>query len=229
MKFETETGTKTELKKPTIGAGKRLLNIVIAPNKTFQAIRNDPDIIIPGIIILLIMVATIVWQVPEMRDYLFDLYTKQGYPISQIASELHKEPMNIVIYTILMWLLPSVVLMIYNKMSMGKAKFKQIFSLAVYASIPMTIHQIITTLITKAIGFKAANEQINTSLALFFGDQTQSFLYRFLNNFELFTIWSLVLLVWGGAVVMKKSTKGLGAYIFVLWILLSAGIAVSFN
>ncbi|MDD4775715.1 MAG: hypothetical protein PHG75_04330, partial [Syntrophomonas sp.] len=69
--------------------------------------------------------------------------------------------------------------------------------------------------------------QVNTSLALLWvnGDAS-SFLYRLLQQFELFRIWGFILLILGGAIAMKKKPLGLAAYLGILGIIYVVVLAV---
>jgi len=213
---------------PQMNVGQRLWKVIVSPSRTFQAVKEEPGFLIPAALFLVIMIAATLLIGPETRQYTVELMTKQGATPSQIDAGLKMMlPMAVIGVLIsypILWLLQALVLLIYNQIALGEGKFKQLFAVAVFSSVPTVIHQIIASGLIKAMGMNAAL-QVNTSLAVLLGSDTQTFLYRFLANFDLFTIWGLALLALGGAIVMNKSVKGIGLYILVLWIILAVGMA----
>lgn len=216
------------MENPQMNVGQRLWKVIVSPSRAFQTIKEEPGFLIPAAIFLVIMVAATLLIGPETRQYTIELLTKQGTPSSQIDAGLKMMlPMAVIGVLIsypILWLLQALVLLIYNQIALGEGKFKQLFAVAVFSSVPTVIHQIIASGLIKAMGVNAAM-QVNTSLAVLLGSDNQTFLYRFLAYFDLFTIWGLALLTLGGAIVMNKSVKGIGLYILVLWIILAVGMA----
>lgn len=212
-----------------MNVGQRLWKVMVSPSRAFEAVKEEPGFLIPAAIFLVVMTAATLLVGPETRQYSVELMTKQGVPASQIDASLKMMMPMAVIGVLLsypiLWLLQALVLLIYNQIALGEGKFKQYYAVAVLSSVPTVIHQIIATGLIKAMGMKAAM-QVNTSLAVLLGSDNQTFLYRFLAYFDLFTIWGLVLLVIGGAVVMNKGVKGIGLYILALWIVLAVGMAL---
>lgn len=212
-----------------MNVGQRLWKVIVSPSRAFQAVKEEPGFLIPAALFLVIMIAATVLTGPETRQYTVELMTKQGVPSSQIDASLKMLlPMAVIGVLIsypILWLLQAVVLLIFNQIALGEGKFKQFFAVAVFSSVPTVIHQIIASGLIKGMGMKAAL-QVNTSLALILGSDSQTFLYRFLAYFDLFTIWGLVLLALGGSIVMNKNIRGLGLYILVLWIVLAVGMAL---
>lgn len=210
--------------------GQRFLKVIVNPSRAFQAIKEEPGFLIPAAIILVIIAAATVLIIPESRQYTVELMTKQGSPASQInaistLTLILGSLFGVLIGYPFLWLVQAVALLIYNQIALGEGNFKQFFAVAVFSSVPTVIHQIIASGLIKAMGMKAAM-QVNTSLALIMGSDSQTFLYRFLSNFDLFTIWGMGLLALGGALAMKKSVKGVGLYLLALWIVLAAGMAL---
>jgi hypothetical protein len=121
--------------------------------------------------------------------------------------------------TPLVWLVQAAVLALYNQFSVGEARFKQLFAVAIFSGIPSIIKAVISTGLIKTMGFKAAL-QVSTSLALFMGTANQtSYLYRLMGQIELFSIWGLILLILGGSLAMKKKIGGLAIYGGTIWLL----------
>ncbi|HWP95513.1 MAG TPA: Yip1 family protein [Syntrophomonadaceae bacterium] len=208
----------------------RFWKVLASPGEAFSAIIEDPKILWPGIIIIAITLFMTVIAIPETKTYTEQLMAAQGNSPDQIALAMKFVVPGAVIGTIfampLLWLVQAGLLALYNQISVGEARFKQLFAVAIFSGIPSIIKAVISTCLIKTMGMKAAM-QVSTSLALFMGTPEQpSFLYRLLGQIELFSIWGLVLLIVGGAMAMKRKPGGLAVFMGVIWILYVAVMAL---
>lgn len=206
----------------------RFWKIIVNPFQAFRAIKEDPSLLVPLLAMMVFFLAITALVVPETREFTRETLVSGGMSPDQVNASLKNLSVMSIIGVLLtmplMWLMQAAVLLIYNQIGMGEARFKQLYVLVIYASLPSAIHQFLLGIITKFIGLKGAM-QIKTSLALVMSGNTGSFAYRFLDFFDLFSLWGLGLLIFGGAVVMNKAVKGLAVYLLVLWVLLALGLA----
>ncbi len=206
----------------------KIVKVIVQPVQAFYEIKENPRFLIPALIILILTLASTLITLPE----LLDLTREQMNATGQVEGMETALDMMVggsaiigVLFTVpLIWLLKAVVLLIYDKITIGEAQFKNLFSVAVYSGIPGIFSLLVNTTIIKSLGYKSAM-QVNTSLGLLMGNNTEGFLYRFLSQVEFFSVWGLILLVIGGAIMMKKKALNVGAYVFALWLLMSLGIA----
>ncbi len=208
----------------------RFWKVLAAPGEAFQAIADDPRILWPALIIIVVTLLLTMLAIPETSQFTAETLVASGLSQDKIDQAMKFMLPGVLIGTIvtmpLLWLIQAAVLAIYNQFSVGEAHFKQLFAVAVFAGVPAIIKTVISTGLIKAIGYKAAL-QLNTSLALFMGTADQTgFLYRFLGKFDLFSIWGLVLLILGGAIAMKKKVGGLAVYGGVIWLLYALVLAL---
>lgn len=201
----------------------RVTNVVTSPGRAFAAIAEDPRIIWPGLIFIAISLILTAIILPETKTFTQETLAASGQSPDQIALAMKFVTPGALIGTVValpvVWLVEAGLLALYNQLVVGAATFKQLFAVAIFAGIPSLIKSFISTALVKMIGFKAFM-QVNTSLALFWGNgDASSFLYRLLQQFELFRIWGFVLLILGGAVAMKKKPLGLALYLGVLGII----------
>jgi Yip1 domain. len=208
----------------------RFVKVLTSPRKAFASIADDPRILWAGLIIIIInMILTIlIW--PETKLFTEQSLTASGQSPDQIARAMKFVQSGALIRAIIsmpfMWLLQAAILTTYNQFSMGEARFKQLFAVAIFSSIPLTIKGVITTGLTKAMGFKASL-QVSTSLALFWGNaDSSSLIYHLMGKLELFSIWGLILLILGGAAAMKKSATGLAVFMGAIWIIYVVVVAL---
>jgi hypothetical protein len=200
----------------------RLWGIIVSPGRTFKEIKEDPRFLIPALLLIIISLALGCWCLPQSKAWAVDYYTKLKMPPDQIARSIKYIPVWMVGMCLakmpFYWLVEAAMLSIYNQLSVGEARFKQFYALVVYAYIPVYFFNLIFTFVTKFMGFQAAL-QLSLGPGLLMGYLRQGFLFYFLSQMDIFSVWSLVLLVFGGAVLMNKRKSGLAIYMTVLWLL----------
>ncbi|MEQ8236432.1 MAG: YIP1 family protein [Syntrophomonadaceae bacterium] len=211
------------MEEPKLSMTQRFSKLLAAPEEAFQAIVDDPRILWPGLIIIALSLLLTILVLPETKLFTADTLMASGQSPDQIALAMKFLVPGAVIGTVLglpmVWLVQAGLLALYNQFIVGQAHFKQLFAVAIFAGIPSIIKAVISTGLIKTLGYKAAM-QVSTSLALFLGTSDQdSFIYRLLNQFDLFSIWGLFLLILGGSLAMKKKAGGLAIYMVTIWLL----------
>jgi len=221
----------------SMSMGKRFAGVVFSPVKTFKAIGEDPRILVPAIVIIVISALLTAFIIPETQELTKLLLQKNPEMTPDMIEQSVKwagigAVFSAILGMPIIWLIQAGLLALYNQLSIGQATFKQLFTVAIFSSIPSLINSVIVVGLTKAMGAKSMLS-IKTSLALLLPPgQDSGFLYNFLNSANLFTIWALLLLSIGGGVMMNKDGKKVGIYIFALWlvyILVSSIFATKFG
>ncbi|MEQ8201365.1 MAG: YIP1 family protein [Syntrophomonadaceae bacterium] len=211
------------MEETTMSLAERLRKVVTSPAQAFTDIAFHPTILWPGLVFIAISLILNVIMLPETKAFTEQTLAASGQSPEQIALAMKLfvpgAIIGIIVALPMVWLVEAGLLALYNQLVVGAATFKQLFSVAIFAGIPSLIKSFIATGLVKLIGFEAYM-QINTSLALFWvnGD-AGSFVYRLLQQFELFRIWGFILLILGGAIAMKKKPRGLAIYLGVLGII----------
>lgn len=208
----------------------RFWKIIISPGKAFADIAQNPRILWPGLIIIVINLALTLLVMSETKEFTQQTLVASGMSQEQIAMAMKFVLPGAIGGTIvalpLGWLVIAGILALYNQLSVGEARFKQLYSVAVFAWIPSVIKTVISTGLIKTLGFKAAL-QVSTSLALFLGNaDNTSFLYRLMKNIDLFNIWGLSLLILGGSIAMKKKPQGLVLFLGGIWLVYVVVVAL---
>ena len=201
----------------------RFLKVLTAPGEAFRVIVDDPRILGPGLIIISISLLLSILTIPELKQYTSETLVAGGKSLDQIALAMKFVVPGALIGTVLampmVWLVQAGMLALYNQFSVGQARFKQLFAVAIFSGVPSIIKAVISTGLIKTMGYKAAL-QVSTSLALFLGTANQtSFLYRLLGQIELFSIWGWVLLILGSSLAMKKKVGSLAIFLGTIWLL----------
>lgn len=214
--------------------GSKLIGVITEPVKTFQAICESPNILLPAALVLVINLALSIATLPQVKAYTRDLLLNppNGQPIQPdaLSTALTAATVSVILASVLMppiiWLIQALLLFAYNQFSIGQAKFNQLFAVSFFAWLPVFINSIIKNSLVFFLGMKKTMA-IKTSLGLLLPKTVESgFLFGFLNKMDLFTIWGLVLLTIGGAVAMKKDSKMVALYLFALWLIWTAGVAL---
>jgi hypothetical protein len=101
----------------------------------------------------------------------------------------------------------------------GEANFKTIFSVTAWAGFIGVLETIVKT----PLRIAQRSLEVTTSLAIILSpDAKDSFLYKLLNRFDLFTIWHLVVYTFGIAAIYKFSMGKSATIVVGLWILWTA-------
>ncbi|UWG96441.1 YIP1 family protein [Dehalobacter sp. DCM] len=217
METGNETGDAVKM-----SLGEKCIKVITSPRKAFTAIAQDPRFLWLALILIVITVLSVLAIIPETKAMTEKVLLQSGSTPDQIAMSMNIIMIGAVVGGALAlpvtWLIQAAILALYNHLSLGEARFKQLFAVAVFSGIPGTILGIITTVLIKTLGYESAMK-VTTSLAIFMGTaDTTNFLYRVLQRIELFSIWGIILFILGGAIAMKKKPRGLAIYIGVIWI-----------
>ncbi len=124
------------------------------------------------------------------------------------------------------YLISSVVIFGMSLVMGGKAEFKQVFPVAVWATLPLVVRKLVHATVTLVTG--------KTIVAGFSGVLTMAeaasvpFLYTLLGQFDVYLVWSLLLLGIGTAVTSKLS-RGKSAAVVLTYLAVAAGLLLASN
>lgn len=194
-----------------------LVSIFYEPTKVFRAIKEKPTWVLPLIVFLVVIVVSAYIVTPiattegiaetkasttltqqQIDQSVSGMEFVQKYPIAGVASSL-------VGVGIWMFVMVGVIMLMANVILGGKARFSQVFSLAVLSALVSIPKAIVETPLIMAKN----SMHISTSLAILLsGDSVKSPLYMLLNGFtNIFVIWQLVLLILGVKIIYDFTTN----------------------
>ena len=220
----------------------RIIGIFTSPGATFHAIAAKPKWIVPAIIIILISLGTtyllrdVILQ--EQRVKTEEQLIKRGVDSSQKETILDKNekitsiamyPGALVVTAVMFVIVAAIWLFVSNVVLGGQATFNQMLGVSVYRGfIPL-----VGGLIKAPLMISQQTVNIHFSLATFMSEEaTDTFLYKFLAQIELFNVWSIIVLCIGIAVVSKLNVKKVWpwvAIIYLLWFVGSASVSGLFG
>ncbi|NOX38007.1 MAG: YIP1 family protein [Calditrichaeota bacterium] len=213
-----------------MGVFQRIVGIFFQPVKVFEYLRQKPDILVPLILILVItaVVSNLVVDI-AVNDQIRLIEQNENIPDEQKdliidRMEASRQGATGFLYTSILPVITTLIVVVLvtlifwgigNFILGGTAKFKQMFSVYLYA-------YLIVALLGSAIKVPLILYQktihVQTSLALLLpASQNKTFLYNLLANFDVFTLWFLFVFGIGFATLYRFSqTKGMVA-VFSTW------------
>ncbi|HEX2061825.1 MAG TPA: Yip1 family protein [Thermoanaerobaculia bacterium] len=215
----------------------RFAGVLFAPAETFEDIARKPDILAPLILLLVISYISTALVMPRMDfDAVMDAQFEQVRKQNPNLSEADVERMGRVgkaIGTVMGWLGPvlnaiwwvivALVLLLGVRLFGGEGDFKQAFSATLYAWAPLTLFGIIMTIVIVARGTfdPTMGPTIVKSNPAFLVDmKAQPVLFSFLATLDVFTLWSVILMIFGFSALSKLSRGRTAAIVVSLWIAL---------
>ena len=208
----------------------RIIGALFSPDETFRDIARKPDFLVPLLIVLVISTISGIVLAPRLDyDSLrpqmaaknpnlapedLDRMVKMAGAFGKVAA--YASPLLIAGAFVII----AAVLLLAFRLFGGEGTFRQAFSIVVYAWIPRVIQALILTVIIAVKGTADVNDipTLVRSNPAFLVDMTDHpVLFSFLSTFDVFTLWTIALLIVGFA-YMSRFTKVRSATIILsIW------------
>jgi hypothetical protein len=215
-----------------MSAMQRVIGVFTSPQKVFQYLSAKPEFWVPIIITIIVAVVTsfMVYDI-AINETIANFEQQENIPDEQrdiIIDSIEGRRTGAWRYTSI-FLFPiigtfavfALVALAYwfigNVILGGKARFKQIFSAFAYSYLILVV---VGTIVKLPLMLSKETIKVQTSLAAFMSDEASgTALYRFLDGFDIFTIWMLAVFAIGYAVIYRFSQVKAFMGVFVSWIL----------
>ncbi|HUP61873.1 MAG TPA: Yip1 family protein [Thermoanaerobaculia bacterium] len=223
----------------------RIAGVLVAPAETFRDIAARPDILVPLLIIVIaffiaaavvvprldwtagneIQVEAIKKQDPSMPQEDIDQRLKIANAAQKVTSWLSP------LFWIVGYVIVAGVLLLAFRILGGEGTFKQAFSITLYSWIPIAIFRIIRAIVVAARGTVDVMDLgtvVKSNPAFLLDFREQPIPFALLGALDVFSIWTLVLLIIGFAAMSKFSKGKSAAIVIAFWIvlvLIGAGLA----
>ena len=220
---------------PKSNPAQRLGGVIVAPDRTLREVAARPDWVVPFIVILLVSVLTTILVTPRVdvettvREQLEERGMSQD-EIDQTLDVMAKiqkftVPLTIAFIPMFLLIIAGAYLLAFKMMG-GEGTFKQSWSLTLYAWIPQLIKGVIVSLLILRSGMVTA-EEVQTILkshpGVLVDPSEQPALFALLSSFEIFNIWTLILMGIGFAYGHRVSRARSFAIVLILWAIVCAG------
>jgi len=228
---------------PTKNFFQRLAGALFAPAETFEDIARKPNIVAPllfliaiGYVMTFLVMPIMDWdamsnaQIEQMRAKNPNLSEADAERMVKMGQGMGKV-MGWVgpVFGVIWWLIVAGVLLIAFRLFGGEGNFAQALSATLYAWLPLTLFSIVMGIVARARGAfnpMEAATLVKSNPAFLVDMKEQPVLFSLLSSFDLFTIWTIILLIFGFAALSRVS-KGKAATIvislFVVMIVIKIG------
>ncbi len=220
-----------ELKNDTLSLGQRLSRIFTSPSSVFIDLERNHSWLAALLIISSISLVAALPLLSKMREFsIMQLQRIPDNPALSSPEAINMVGTTAVIGTIvgalltplLFALIMALLLKLFNAFAGDKVQYRRLFSVCVYAYLPL----LLSSLIALAIGLTTPVESfsnVSTSLNLLFPPDTYTFPAMLAAQINPFMLWSLYLAALGGAILMKSEVKKVGIYVFLVWLIYALG------
>ncbi|HYH10641.1 MAG TPA: Yip1 family protein [Thermoanaerobaculia bacterium] len=233
----TETSAADE--QPAVAKKKnvfeRIAGVLFAPAETFADIARRPDLLGPlALMILLGYISTALIMPRVDFDAVFEAQEQEmrkrdpnvsQEQIDQIA-RFSRASMTVwrwigPVVGILIYVVIAAVLLLAVRLFGGEGNFKQALSASIYAWVPLLLYSLILTIVVVARGTFdpiTAATLVKSNPAFLVDLKTQPVLFSLFSALDVFTIWTVILLVFGFAALSRLSRGMVAAIVVPLWL-----------
>lgn len=213
----------------------RIAGVLFDPAETFEDIARKPDVLVVLLLIVVISYASVAITMPRLDfDAMFAAQAEQMRSRNSSISEADLERTQrwtMGFAKVMSWTAPVLmvawyaivagVLLLTFRLFGGEGTYRQAFSAAVYSWLPLVLFSIISTIVILARGTydPTTSATLVMSNPAFLADMKESpILYSLLSSFDVFTIWTLILLTFAFAALSKSPRARSAVIVFSLWL-----------
>lgn len=231
-----ESGTGLELQPERMSTLSRLVGVFFEPKKTFEDIAQRPNFVVPMILIMLCALAvtvTFTQHVGWDRFLRQQMENSTNSRVAQLTPEQKEQAVamqakfapifgvvGIVVGIPLYYTVGSAVLLgIVAGIMSAPVKFKQVFAVMAYSSLPGVVSSILTLvvmLLKNPDQFNLQNPLAFNPAAFMDPQSTPKFLYSLGSAMDLFSFWAIFLIATGLKAAAGKKLSFSGALFSVI-------------
>ncbi len=226
---------------PEMNVFNRIVNVFLAPTKTFEALTAKPDWVTPLLFIFLIFLttSTLLKEVIQREQTVAtkesimknpNIPDSQKEQTAEQAISMMKKFWAVgigigLIMVVIIYLMGALFLFLGgSKILKGQGTYVQVLSIFGYSG----LIDVLAAIIKIPLMMLNQTMRVDTGLGIFLGeDATRTPLYVFLSKFDIFTFWQLGVLIIGLSVLYKFSKEksaGLVIGLWLLWVLVSVAL-----
>lgn len=222
--------------KPLPNLLQRIVMVFVAPGELFNRLKDNPKVLGAFLLVLLLTGAATSLLLPEamVRESITaglsaDATAEQVESMQGVADFFASPPgralsmgINMAVISIFFTIFVGLIMLVFNVLLGGEARFKQLFSFASHSSLISSIGALVT------VPLKIAKADARAGLNLGLLSPVDSgFLFNFLTGLDIFAIWATIVLGIGlNRLYPNRSTGGILVILFIIFALLIAVGAV---
>jgi membrane protein, antimicrobial resistance system len=211
----------------------RLTGVLFSPDETFRDIARKPNVLLPLMIFLVVSAVSGILLAPRLQFESVRTKMERSNPsLSQADMDRAVKMAGAVgkmfsyaapVLSVVVFLIVTGVILIAFRLFGGEGGFKQAFSVVLHSWIPQMVQSIILTGVVLSKGTMDVADlpvAVASNLAILVDMNDHPVLFSFLSSMDLFTIWSVVLLIIGFAHVARVTKAKSATIVLSLWAVL---------
>ena len=219
---------------PRKSGTQRIFGALFSPGETFREIAEQPDFLAPLILIIAISLLSSIVAVPRIdfesvvREQMMqsnpdmspddaDRAARMGGAFAKVMA--YASPLLTLIFAVII----AAVLLFAFRLMGGEGTFKQAFSVTLYSWVPAMVAAIVGAIILLGRGTVSAEElqtMVMSNPGFLVDPKENPIGFAFLSSIDLFTIWTIVLLIFGFSYVARVSRTRATVIVVSLWVVL---------
>lgn len=212
----------------------RLAGVFTAPVSTLESIARRPDILVPLLLLMAISIASGILVAQKVNFDALAREAMESAPQTAKMPEAQREQMvrftaatmkvgsyAAPVFSMIILTIAAGALLIGVRLMGGEGDFKTAFSITTYAWYPRIAKSVLAAIVVLSkedLGIFDLQDPLRSNPAFLFDPRTQPVLFTLMTSFDIFTIWSIVLLVFGFASMSKLSRGKTAAVVIGLWV-----------
>ena len=216
----------------------RIVGVLFAPTSTFESIARRPDIAVP---LAVFAIVSLIAGVVTARVVDFNAMAREA--MEAAGSQMSPEQLERMtrfsaammrgtayaspLVVLLVLAISAGLLLIGFRLMGGEGDFKTAFSITTYAWYPRLIKSVLALIVIvskKSFSIYDLQDPIRSNPAFLFNPKTQPVMFALATSLDVFTIWSIVLLVIGFAAMSRLPRVRSAVIVIILWVV---GIVLS--
>lgn len=213
----------------------RVIGALVSPEKTFRSIGERPTWVVP-LLLLVLVSAALGYSLSQRVDQEQMIRQQMADRDEQVSEEQIQQSVQMMekvgpamytgsaIATPLIYLLIALIFMVSLRLAGSEIGFGQSFAVTVHAMLPWLIHALLSLplllrLETISPEVMQGGGVLMSNLAPLAPEEASPVVAALLASLDLFTVWTLILLIIGYRVVARVSTVTAATVSLTLWLL----------
>jgi len=240
-----------EAQAATISPFGRVIGVLFSPGKTFEDIARKPGWIVPVLVTTVLSIISVVALNQRMnwRDYIVQQMEKNPRS-AQLSADQKQQQAEVgvkftvaivyaagVVVPVLFALVVGLVMMgAYNLLAGAGARFSAALAIVAHAGLVGIVSTplFLLVLFLKPPGTIDPENPLATNLAAFLPEESAKWLVALGKSFDVFTLWTLILIAIGFAAVNPKKLKGAKSFtiafgVWAAYVVCRVGLAFIFS
>jgi len=207
----------------------RIVGVLFSPGQTFADIARKPDWVIPALVIIAVFLIAAIVTTPRID---FEGMMRQAMEAKGQTGAAAEQGLRFGVamakgiqYTIPFLLIGFIAVgaLIYwlgVRLAGGDATYQQVFSVVIYAFIPLAIRQLVkipVVLSKHNINPREVETLVRSGPAFLVSYKDHPILWALLTRLDLFAIWSVILVIIGLAAASRLSKAKSAGVVIVVW------------